>query len=368
MANKITKRKDGRYQANVITGIDESTGKRKYKTVYSRSPNELKSKVADVRSDVNKGVFADDKNTTLGAWANKWFLTYRATSQTKTKEMYDRLVYSHIIPSLGDIRLRDLKKTDIQEIINYRSDHPRTCQQIKMCINQILESAIDEGLLYKNVCRNVILPKQIKEEKRPLTEIEKKAVQKADLDPKERAFIYIILYTGLRRGEALALSQNDIDFSSNEIRVRNAVTHEGNSAKLKTMPKTTAGIRNVPMPSILRDFLLGYIKSLNGLYLFEMERKGGLMTKSSYIKFWRKIVDKLNASVGGTETIRVIHGLGAHAFRHNYATMLFYAGVKEKEAQYMLGHSDIKITLDIYTHLDKSKNTTAEKLDKFLAL
>lgn len=365
---KYTKRTDGRYQANITIGYDPKTGIRKYETIYAKSISELENKKSEIKSQINKGIYANDRKFTLGKWADKWFLFAKASSSVKTKEMYERLVYTHIIPALGDIRLKDLKKSDIQEMINERAEHPRTCQQLKMCINQILESAIDEGLLFKNVCRNINLPIHIKEEKRALTEIEKKAILQADFTDKEKAFVYIIQYCGLRRGEALALSINDIDFANNQINIRNSITFDKGKSILKPIPKSLAGIRSIPMPTILREFLITYVKSIKGLYLFEMERKEGIMTKSSYDKFWKKIVQKINKSAGGTDTMSVIHNLGAHVFRHNYATMLFYAGIDIKEAQYLLGHSDVKLTLNIYTHLEKDKMNTANKLDNFLSM
>lgn len=365
---KYKKRADGRYQANISIGYDPDTGKRKFETIYAHSMSELDNKKSEIKSQLNKGTYANDEGYTISDWADVWFNTQKATSGIKTKEMYERLVYRHIIPAIGNFRLKELKKTDIQHMINDRAKHPRTCQQIKMCINQILESAIEDGLLYKNVCRNINLPIHIKKIKRPLTEIEKIAINKAPFTVKERAFIYIIQYCGLRRGETLALTRNDIDFNNNIIKVHNAVTFERSQAVLKPIPKSLAGIRNIQMPSILREFLLSYVKGLSGLYLFEMERKEGLMTKSSYDKFWAKIVDKINTTAGGDEEHRIVIELGAHVFRHNYATMLFYAGIDNKEAQYLLGHSDIKLTLNIYTHLEKDKICTASKLDKYLMM
>lgn len=364
---RYIKRDDGRYQANVFTSVDSNTGKRKYRTVYARSVPELERKKAEILDQVTKGIYADDKKVTIASWSKKWLSTEKATSGSKTKEMYERLVDKHIIAAIGNIRLRDLKKSDIQKMINDRAKHPRTCQQLKMCINQILESAIEDGLLYKNVCRNINMPYQIKEEKRALTEIEKKSLTSVCLSDKERAFVNVIQYCGLRRGEALALSRNDIDFNENVIKIRNVVVFENSKAVLKSIPKSIAGIRAIPMPTILADTLKLYLPTLNGLYLFEMERKPGLMTKSSYDKFFKKIVEKINIAAGGDNEHILIHNLGAHVFRHNYATMLFYAGIDIKEAQYLLGHTDVRLTLNIYTHLEKGKTTAASKLDTFLA-
>lgn len=364
---KYKKRADGRYQSNICVDIDKETGKRVFKTIYARTINDIENEKADIKDKLNKGIYADDKGMTVGIWAKKWFETEKATCGIRTKEMYELNVFNHIIPELGAIRLRDLKKSDIQIMINKRANYRRTCEQLRMATRQMLDSAIEDGLIYKNVGLKINLPPKYKEEKRPLTDVEKAAIKKTDFTDKEKVYVYIILYCGLRRGEVLALSRSDIDLKNKEISIRNAVTFDHGKAVLKPYPKSTAGIRSVPIPEALTEILESYIKQLKGLYLFEMERKSGLMSKSSYDKFWGKIFDKINTSAGGNKDLEVIHGLSAHVFRHNYATMLYYNDIDVKDAQRLLGHSSIKLTLDIYTHLDKNKSSAGEKLSKISA-
>jgi integrase len=161
-----------------------------------------------------------------------------------------------------------------------------------MTVKQMLYSAIDEGLIYKNVGLNIKLPPKYKSDKRPLNATEKAAIKKTEFTDKEKAFVYIILYCGLRRGEALALSRSDIDMKHREINIINAVTFDHGNPVLKPYPKSYAGIRTVDIPDGLFIVLDQYSKQLPGLFLFEMERKSGLMSKSSYDKFWGKIVEK----------------------------------------------------------------------------
>jgi len=366
---KYIKRVDGRYQSNICIEIDKDTGKRKFETVYAYTIPDLENKKADIKDKVNKGIYANDKKLTIEAWGNKWFESEKAICGIRTKEMYELILYSYIIPNLGKIRLRELKQSDIQLMINKNAEHFRTCEQIRMSTRQMLDSAIEDGLIYKNVGLKIKLPPKYKEEKRALTAVEKKAISKTEFTDKEKTFIYLILYCGLRRGEVLALSRGDIDKKNKEINIRNAVTFDHGNAVQKSYPKSFAGIRSIPIPDALGEVLEPYLKQLEGMCLFEMERKSGqLMSKSSYDKFWNKIINKINITAGGTEDIKAIQGLSAHVFRHNYATMLYYNDIDIKDAQRLLGHSSIKLTLDIYTHLDKSKSSAGEKLSKISAL
>lgn len=363
---KYKKRPDGRYIINIYSHTDPETGIRKYVSVYAKSIPKLEAKAAAVRDQINKGTYANDKGYTVSMWAKEWLEVEKANCSIKTKEMYTRAVNTHIIPAIGNLTLKELKKIHIQKMINDLADRPRTCQQVHMTIRQIMDCAMDNGLVFKNVCHRINLPSAKAAEKRALTDLEKASIIKADFTDKEKAFVLILQYTGLRRGEALALSINDIDLANNLIHVRNSIVFDGTAAVFKPFPKSDAGIRDLPIPNVLNAFLSEYIASLKGIYLFQMERKPGFMTKSSYDKFWKHIIEKINTAAGGSDKEIIIQGLTAHIFRHNYATMLFYAGIEAKEAQKLLGHSDIKLTLDIYTHLDNKHLKAANKLNAFI--
>lgn len=96
----------------------------------------------------------------------------------------------------------------------------------------------------------------------------------------------------------------------------------------------------IPMPDILYDLISGYVKCLENLYLFTTEA-GAICSKTSFVYTWPSIMRKLNKTAGGKDDIKPIIGLTPHILRHDYATSLYYAGVDIKEAQYLLGHSDI---------------------------
>lgn len=377
---KYKKRKDGRYQSNITIGTDEETGKRIIKTIYARTIPELENIKFEIKDQINKGIYADDKRITVKEWSEKWLIAEKSICGIRTKEMYEYIVNSYIIPSIGNIRLRNIKKSDLQIMINGNSGHYRTCEQIRMTIKQILEAAIDEGLIYKNVAQNLSLPPKIVQEKRALSDDEKAGIKNADFTDYEKVFVYILLYCGIRRGEILALSRQDINLKSHELNIKNTITFDGNTPVFKPIPKTINGIRSIPIPDELFVILKNYLDHLNGFYLFEMEKANGIMSKSSYNKLWKRIIAKINIGAGGKNAekatnehaaipeLKVIHGLTAHVFRHNYATMLYYNGIDVKDAQRLLGHASIKITLDIYTHLDNNKSNAKEKLSNISAL
>lgn len=368
--SRYKKRKDGLYQANIKVGYNPTTGHPKYKTVYARTVNELEIKKADVKSAVTRGVYADDQNILLGEWAESWFELERSNDSPKTKEMYKNLVFTHIKPGLGHIRLRELKKSDIQGLINQKWNHPRICTQIVMCLNQILNAAIDENYLYRNVCKKIKKPRYNRTPQRALSDDEKYALFHADFTCEQRAFLLILFYCGLRREEVLALNKSNIDLKNNTLTITNAVTYDDNIPILKD-PKTFNSYRELYIPLQLQETLKAYLPNVKD-YLFVMKKPNlkltdpvqqRLMSKSSYNKYWRQLIKKMNSTLPEE---RHIENLSSRIFRYNYATMLYYSGVDIKEAQQRMGHSDVKLTLDIYTALDSNQSNANKKFQEYL--
>lgn len=141
-------------------------------------------------------------------------------------------------------------------------------------------------------------------------------------------------------------------------------TEEGYEVKA---PKTEAGNREVDMPTWLSNYLKDYLSTLDSLLLFP-NQSGKPMTRSAYNRFWECIVDKLNIAPGGSENVKAIYGLTAHVFRHNYCTMLYYSGISLKKAAQLTGHSDMKMIMGVYAHLDYEKEMPKEKINDSIAL
>lgn len=377
---KYKKRPDGRYATSAIIGYDEK-GKPKRKVIYGRTIMELDKKVADFKSLQNKGIVIDDGGMTVQQWSEKWLELYKADKAYNTYMMYKRTVDNHITPNLGTIRLSALKKHQIQELLNniVQCGHQRTAELVKLTLHQIIQQAIIEEYIYKDVTVGLSLPKKEKSEKRALTDAEKALIQKADLTPKERAFIDLLYYTGVRRGEALALMVSDIDFVNKKVKINKNLVMKDKTSEIKQSPKTEAGNREIPMPDKLFHSLKKYASSITSLYLFTMQN-GELMTSSSFRRFWDNILDKLNIAAGGEKYTRtdlqkdkeqkpirlIANDITPHMFRHTYATNLYYAGIDIKTAQMLLGHSSIQMTMDVYTHLDNTKVLSAgDKLNAF---
>ena len=353
MAKKYKQRADGRYFTQVSTGKYDDNGNAIRIPIYAKSSTELEKKVGELRTDIKRGTYANDQGKTVGQYAYEWYYAYKEGHVAHGTEInYINTLKLHF-DLIKDIRLRDLTKTDIQKQIN-ATKSPEARRRIKYTIGQVLECAIEDGLLYRNVSKNIKVSRPPKPEKRALTEKEKSAIKKCDFQPMEKAFINVIFGCGLRRGEALGLMKSDIDFARGGIHVKRALAYSGGKKELKE-PKTKTSIRFVTAPDWLLEELKEYIKSIDSVYLFH-NKNGSPLAICMFCRMWDSIIEKINAAMGGTKDLKVTD-LTPHTFRHNYATMLYYAGVDVKEAQKLLGHSSITITLEIYTHLQDNQQT-----------
>ena len=363
MAVKYKKRADGRYSTTVTLGLN-SDGTTKRKQIYAKTVRELEEKRDALRYEVKQGTFVSDESITVEKWSRDWLRIYKTGVSYNTKLMYETTVNAHIIPILGQMRLKDVRPHNVQRLINDKisNGNARTAQIILLTLKQIFKKAYENNFISRDFVGTVTLPKIEKTKKRAITEHERTIIENANLDLKGRAFIYTLLYAGLRKGEALALTRDDINFAANTITVSKSLITKGNRPEIKPSPKSKAGNRKIPMPDLLVDTLRSYFKELKGNYVFPAV-SGEFMSAIAFRRFWAKVITQLNEAAED----EIAKDITPHIFRHSYATMIYYAGIDIKMAQYLLGHSNINITLEIYTHLDKDNiNTSVEKINSFI--
>ncbi len=371
----MKKRADGRYCKQIFVGF-KPDGKRKMKTVYGKTIKEIEKKEREFRNQIDCGidVASSDADISLREWAIDWLDTYKLNNvEHNTYEMYRNSIYKHIIPQLGDILIKNLKTIHIQKLINsiISRGNIRTAEICKLTLKQIIKQALYNRIIAYDISVGIHTIKKDRKEKMPLTDFEKLAIEKASLTSKQRIFINIMRYTGLRKGEALALTVNDIDFEKMKLTVNKNLAFVGNNFQVKST-KTVNSNRMVPIPQFFKHDLHNYISELETDKLFTA-RNGDYMTKSAFRKFWNGTMKAV--TLFGEEIKKVDETYSdceitftPHICRHTYATDIYYAGVDVKTAQYLLGHSSINITLEIYTHLDKFKiDDSAEKINNYIS-
>lgn len=371
---KYKKNSRGEYHTRIWDGTYNPDGSKHRANLKSKkSSADLERKVNALKSRIANGQYVQDSGVMFTEYARQWLQTKKKVREKNTQAMYRNVIESHL-SALENVRLSDVRNSHFQLVINQAFDKPRTCQQIYVTFKQILKMAVADNYIgsgmYEMICSDINLPKYTRKEKRALTQTEKESLAKADFTDREKAFVFVIYYCGLRRGEALALSRFDFSFQKGKssVSITKTVIFDRNTPEIKPMPKTDHGFRAIPLSDAAAGFLKEYVCGLDGAQLFTC-RDGSLITHSSYVKMWASIVKKMNHAAGGTDAFPVITGLTAHIFRHNFCSNLCYKvpAISIKKIARLMGDTE-KMVMDVYNHVIDEKEDVFEVVESALAI
>lgn len=331
----FTLRKDGRYVAT----YRDKDGKH---FVYDKDPERLWHKLNDPKPE---------KQYTFQEASIDWQREHWEEITHNTAESYVAPL-RRINKQFGESALDEITASQVYAFLvslGKQGFSRRSVQMHRDIMNMVFNSAIVKNKADINPCTSISLPRNLKTTKRELPSDAAIEAVKNGLDKPFGLFAFLCLYSGLRRGEALALRYEDIDRENACIHVSKAVEFIVNNPHIKST-KTEAGNRDV----ILLDLLAKAIPKKKTGYVFCRD-DGGLLTKTQYVKRW----DAYCKAIG--------YKITAHQLRHGYATILFEAEINDKDAQDLLGHTNITTTRNIYTHIRQSRKAeTATRLNSFV--
>lgn len=369
---KYKKNSRGIYEAKIWDGTYTPDGRKHRKIISShKSSADLERKVREFKDTIKNQGNIRPTDYTFGEYALHWLEVKKAMKEVNTQAMYQNIINVHLSP-ISHLPLASIMNSHIQQCINMASDKPRTCQQIYLTTKQVMRMALCDFLIGQNqfqtMFTDISLPKYIKSEKRALTQTEKDSIPKANFSIMEKTYVYLIYGCGLRRGEALALTKFDINLKKAVLNITKTVIFDKNNPVIKNMPKTGNGIRSVPIPKVTLEVLKEYLPSISTTGLFTTQ-DGRLITKSSYVRMWERIVDKMNLAAGGSKAFPVITNLTAHIFRHNYCSNLCYQvpNISIKKIARLMGDTE-KVVLDVYNHIIEEKENVSDVVESALAL
>ena len=330
----MKQRKDGRW----VKKIKLPNGTSKF---FYSSENTEKKALKDIENQLlnykHEEISKNNFSKVAETWANETFDKLENNSLKVYKP-----ACRECIEYFKDKNIQDITPSDVKNFVTSyekRGFSPKTIKNKLLVLNLICKYAIIEQYISHNPCQLITVKTPQKTQKRHSLDTESISIIRNSVNEDFGLFAFFLLYTGLRRGEAFALTPKDIDFENKTIHVNKTVEWLGNVPQIKPCPKTEAGNREVPIPDILIEHLQ---KLKNNTYLFQNEN-GEMMHNSQVTRMWNKYIKKTNLNAT------------PHILRHTYATMLFDAGIDVKTAQSWLGHTDIKTTLDIYTHLSEQR-------------
>ena len=345
-ASMYTLRSDGRYMGY----WHDERGRH---AIYDRDPERLYNRIEEKEAPAGP--------LTFRAAAEKWESGYRETVGVRTWNNF-RPHYDNIVDRWGDLPVKDITgqmiNSDLQRAKAQGYSHTIVNSR-KVIINGILNQAfIDDEIPY-NPCASVRLPKGLKKGKRHAPD---DCVVKTicnNIDAPFGFFPFLLLCTGLRKSEALALHKSDVDLKQNRIDVNRSLTYISNSNPQEKTPKSGKA-RWVPIVNVLKAPLQKHMDSTPGDLLFPQEKSnraagGGYMSEHAYENAWREYCSSVGLMEDGKPA------LTAHALRHGTATLLFESGVDVYTAQQILGHANVSTTMEIYAELRQQQQMKSVK-------
>lgn len=343
-------------------------GQRKY--CYGKTAEEAKSKADKQKALLEAKVHTVNSTYTVEAWAYKWLDDYKkdAVGDAWYRQIKS-IIERHIVPYIGDMLMRDVTASDIQRLMNRCSKFSASHQKkIAQTILQIFDSAEENDIVIKVPIKRIkTAPRGQNEASRALTEQERSLVLRtADKYPDEGLFFLIMLFCGCRPQEVSRLKMSDYDGKSRTLYVHEARKADGSTGS----PKSASGTRLIPVPKYLAERLDKLNKRQDDLICASQE--GRPLTKTTQKRLWHKFKRKMDMENGallfrnGIVQTTLAEDLRPYCLRHTYCTDLQDAGVPVTVAKDLMGHSDIKMTANIYTH--KSSKSFEDARDKIDAL
>lgn len=385
--------KDGSWEARLMIGTN-SEGKPKFKTFTSKKRNVVATKLADYIANRKDKEPQLASNQTMTKWLWSWFESYVDKNvKLSTKSSYETIIKNHLIPYIGHIKLKELKKADIEDIyhallVNGRADgkgglNVKTIQNVSLVLHKALDEAMKHEYIIKNPADIAAVPTMrsengTKKEIEVLTKQEQKAVMDVCGDDVYGVAIKMALFTGVRLGELLGLQWSDIDYDKKTITVSrqvNRLKDYSPHAKSKTRlgiqedTKTRSSNRSISLPEQLIELLTEHKKRQTA-----EKRKWGKAYKDLDMIFAREDGYYIDPTTFRDHYQRKLKKAGLehhtiHALRHTFATRALEAAIPIKVVSQILGHASIQITMDTYSHvLPELQSASMNKIVEYMGM
>jgi integrase len=361
----IYRRKDGRWVAQVTVN-----GHLVYK--YFRSQGDCRNWIKEMQAKIKEGLTLEGTKTTMGEFLDHWLSTAQYTVRPKTWNQYSQVVRQHILPSLGNIKLSEIRVDQIQSLCNIKlkgGTSPRLVRLIHAVIRRALNYAMQMGLIGRNPALAVTKPILRKKEMKTLTEVEVRTLLLAVKDTRYEALYHLAVTTGLRQGELLGLRWSDLDWKARRLKVQRQLQLLPKTGFVFSEPKSAAGRRSILVGPATVEKLQAHFQrqQIERRILGERWKENELIFPSvvGTPMEWRNLVRHFKGILkkAGLPNIRF------HDLRHTAATLMLQQGIHPKIVQERLGHSQINLTLDTYSHvLPDMQEEVAEKMDEMFTL
>ena len=362
------------------TRIEDADGKRV--ALYAKTAEELYEKVEEAKRQIEKASFRR-ATPTVAEYCERWLLMQSAHIRTTTLTDYSSKVKNYIVAPLGHMYMANVTTDDVRLALVAASEKSNSVyRSVHMLYKAIFNSAVDSNIIDYSPCERISAKGgKPQKDKEALTDEQIVKLLSAIKGLPPYVFVMIGLYAGLRREEILGLQWDSVylDGDAPYISVRRAWHSEHNRPVISTELKTKAARRDIPIPKNLAE-CLREAKSKSTSDFVVANSEGGPLSYTQFKRVWQYIVTRSTKErtyvryINGqkiTKTVTPVLGEKAahngnvvysldfqvtpHQLRHTYITNLIYASVDPKTVQYLAGHENSKITMDIYAKVKYNK-------------
>lgn len=365
--DNIRKRKDGRWEARYRL-TDSNGNTRKYGSVYGKTYQEAKGKRdMIIKQGIEK---SSSKEILFKDLLKAWQDANRVRIKEASVSRYQNLIETHILPELGDKKLKQINIPAINRFVTSKLDNgrldgtgglsPAYVRSIILIISAALKYGATEGLC-EPLRSPIVKPSVVKKDICVLCYSHQTRLEKELLTDitEEKLLIYITLYTGLRIGEVCALRWDDINLESKIIFVRQTVSriwvyeNEKKSSSLTIgPPKTGSSMRCIPICSRLYEIIMKFPRRKASGYVLPCNDGSSFISPRTFEYRYKKLLQLCS-----------LDPINYHTLRHTFATRCIEHGVDIKSLSEILGHADASITLNTYVHSSiELKRLQLEKL------
>ena len=358
-----------KWMAQINVGKDEN-GKVIRKSVTADTQEEVKAKLDELKLSIYTGKFINANTITFSQLIKQIYDEKLAMNEIQPQTYYRTMETVKLCKEINDIPVQKIDSTAIKQLLLSKVDYVNsTIKKMYIILNQCFKEALKRKIISDNPMLDVRKPKSTKKTKkiRALTlDEQKKLVEVIRTENVRYAEQMLIsMFTGMRMGEINALSVNDLNLNFNFINIDKTISKgEHGEAFVNDTAKTENGNRQIPINEIVRPVIEKIISeyTLTDDNVLFHTSAGTLIATSVVNTEFRRIVNRYNIQ---DKTVK--GDLSLHSLRHTYATRCIESGMPPKVLQHLMGHSDIKVTLDTYADVfDNFQSISIEKADSYL--
>lgn len=374
-----TKSGETRYGFQVYIGVDPQTGNKKTtRRSGFKSQKSAQLAMSRLKLEIDKqGTIEKDNNVLFSTVYHEWYEQYINTVRESTYARTDSMFQNHILPAFGNKRIRTITIGQVQRAVNkwFKNTKVNYMKWYHYTVN-VFEFAIKRGYMTgTNPAKMITMPRKqanYGDEAENFWSKEE-LIQFFDcLDQNEQpelfALFRLLAFAGLRRGEVLALTWNDLNITERTLRINKTLTQGMKGKQIIQAPKTRKSRRTIILDQQTVNVLKHWRTAQKRKYMllgFNTMHKEQLIFANT--KNHHKILNWPSSRLHKIIERNALKPITVHGFRHTHASALFASGATTKEVQERLGHEDVQTTLNIYTHVTKHQNEQAvNKLVNYL--